>query len=81
MKMILGMVMAVALLGSAQAAQFSAPEMTGSGSIILIEGGCGPGGHRDYNGYCRSNYREWDYGRACPPGWHLGSGGRRCWPN
>jgi hypothetical protein len=21
------------------------------------------------------------YGRVCPPGWHLGYWGQRCWPN
>jgi hypothetical protein len=80
MKAFLGLVMAVALVTPIQAAQTVAPEPTVSNPIILAEGGCGRDYHRDYAGYCRPNWRDWD-GRACPPGWHLGPEGRRCWPN
>lgn len=46
-----------------------------SGSIELVSGGCGPGGHRDPYGYCRPN-GPYGYGygrpvyRGCPPGMH-----------
>jgi hypothetical protein len=62
-----------------------------AGSIILTEGGCGPGGYRDNYGYCRAyggpygyaprDYYEEGYGVrwTCPPGWHFGRG--RCWPD
>jgi hypothetical protein len=81
MKALLGLVMAAALIAPAtQAAQTEGPGVTGAGSIILAEGGCGRDYHRDFRGYCVPNWREWE-GRACPPGWHLGPEGRRCWPN
>jgi hypothetical protein len=28
----------------------------GHSPIVKVEGGCGPGGHRDRFGYCRPNY-------------------------
>jgi hypothetical protein len=80
MRAFLGLVMAAALVSPTQAAPVMVPRASDAGVVILVEGGCGPDYHRDYNGYCRPNWREWD-GRACPPHWHLGSEGRRCWPN
>ena len=82
MKSFLGLVMAAALIIPVQAAPtVTAPSSTG-GPIVLVRDGCGPDYHRDGAGYCRPNWREWENGwRACPPGWHLGSEGRRCWPN
>ncbi len=85
MKAFLGLVLAASLAAptfatSARAVQTEVPGVTGNGSIILAEGGCGRDYHRDERGYCRPNWREYE-GRACPPGWHLGDGGRRCWPN
>ncbi len=55
----------------------AAPEVT------LVYGGCGVFGHRGPYGHCRaggqfSGYRA---GRPCPPGFHLGPRGARCWPN
>jgi hypothetical protein len=80
MKVLLGLVMASALIIPAQSAPTIASQPQIAGSTILVEGGCGRDYHRDERGYCRPNWREWD-GRACPPGWHLGGEGRRCWPN
>jgi len=84
MKAFLGLVTAATLALptlaiSAHAAQSPIPGASGAGSVILVEGGCGPDYHRDERGYCRPNWREWERGRACPPGWHLGRD--RCWPN
>lgn len=53
-----------------------------AGDIIQVYGGCGPYGHRGPYGGCRPGGQAGGYyGRACPPGFHLGGGGRRCWPN
>ena len=80
MKAFLGLVMAAALISPTYAAPAAIPATSTGGPVILVEGGCGPDHHRDERGYCRPNWREWG-GRACPPGWHLGAEGRRCWPN
>ena len=52
-------------------------------NLTLVYGGCGPMGHRGPYGGCRAGGQWGGYGRgrACPPGFHLGGGGRRCWPN
>jgi hypothetical protein len=80
MKAFLGLIMAAALISPTQAAFTPMPQTSVTGSVILVEGGCGRDYHRDDRGYCRPNWREWD-GRVCPPGWHLGPEGHRCWPN
>ena len=51
--------------------------------IIQVYGGCGPFGHRGPYGGCRPGGQAGGYvrGRACPPGFHIGPYGRRCWPN
>ncbi|MGI4976036.1 MAG: GCG_CRPN prefix-to-repeats domain-containing protein [Janthinobacterium lividum] len=50
--------------------------------VVQVYGGCGPYGHRGPYGYCRPGGQlspgPW---RFCPPGWHLGRYGRRCWLN
>jgi hypothetical protein len=79
MKVFLGLIMAAALALPAQAGLTVVPGASGAGSVILVEGGCGPDGHRDRDGYCRPNWHE-DRG-VCPRGYHLGGEGRRCWPN
>jgi hypothetical protein len=34
-------------------------------------------------GHCRAGGQAGGYGRGrpCPPGWHIGGGGRHCWRN
>jgi len=82
MKAIMGLVMAAALISPTQAAPSLELHTSTDGSIIQVEGGCGRDYHRDERGFCHPNWREWQNGwRACPPGWHLGGEGRRCWPN
>ena len=51
--------------------------------IILAFGGCGPYGHRGPWGGCRPGGQWGGYipGVSCPPGWHIGPYGQRCWPN
>ncbi len=46
-------------------------------SIIRVAEGCGPGWWRGPGGRCHPMAMN----RACPPGYHLGPHGRRCWPN
>lgn len=76
----------VALLASASAANAMSAGNPASGTasnLTLVYGGCGPMGHRGPYGGCRPGGQWGGYvrGRACPPGFHLGGGGRRCWPN
>ena len=51
--------------------------------IIQVYGRCGPYGHRGPYGGCRTGGQRGGYvrGRSCPPGFHIGPYGRRCWPN
>lgn len=60
-------------------------------AIVQVYGGCGGYGHRGPYGGCRPGGQFSGYGPgyapgygpgyACPPGWHLGPYGRRCWGN
>jgi hypothetical protein len=54
-----------------------------SPDVTLVFGGCGPYAHRGPYGGCRPGGQWGGYwrGRPCPPGFHLGPYGRRCWPN
>ena len=45
-----------------------------SAEIVLVSGGCGPYGHRGPYGGCRPIFN-------CPPGWHPGPYGQRCFRN
>jgi len=51
--------------------------------IEQVYGGCGPYGHRGPFGGCRwgGQWGGYGWGTACPPGFHLGPYGRRCWPS
>lgn len=52
------------------------------GNMIRVYGGCGPYGHRGPWGGCRPGGQWGGYNwNSCPPGFHLGPYGRRCWPN
>ena len=79
---ILGAGLALGLGAQAQAAIAVQPLQT-EAAIIKAYGGCGPMGHRGPYGGCRpgGQYGGYRYGRACPPGFHLGPYGRRCRPN
>jgi hypothetical protein len=74
------------VLGAALALSFATtsnaailPVQTGpvSGLAIKVAEGCGPGMWRGPGGRCHPMFN----GRACPPGYHLGPEGKRCWPN
>jgi hypothetical protein len=51
--------------------------------VTLVYGGCGVFGHRGPYGGCRAGGQAGGYGRGrpCPPGFHLGPRGAKCWPN
>jgi hypothetical protein len=74
-----------ALLGLTMTAALTVPAFATPPPMTMAEGGCGPGFHRDYYGYCRPNgpppgyYAPERTRWVCPPGWHYGGG--RCWPN
>jgi hypothetical protein len=83
MKIILSAAMSLSLVGVADAAVTVAPVEKSNSGIIQVYGGCGPYGHRGPYGGCRAGgqWGGYRWGRACPPGFHLGPYGRRCWPN
>lgn len=67
----------------ARAMPLATPGAYPDANIVLVYDGCGPYGHRGPYGGCRSE-EQWggyQWGRPCPPGFHLGRWGRRCWPN
>ena len=75
---------ALPMAGMASARAMTPPALAGThGSIVEVSGGCGPGGHRDFYGRCVPNFRPFyrPVYRACPPRFHLGPYGGRCFPN
>jgi hypothetical protein len=74
---------ALAAAAPAYAAMPADQGVTAENPIVQVWGGCGPYGHRGPYGGCRPGGQAGGYrfGRACPPGFHLGRYGRRCWPN
>ncbi|KAF0212768.1 MAG: hypothetical protein FD139_3349 [Methylocystaceae bacterium] len=83
LRMGLALVFAAAMAAPAYAAMPLAPTETAGAPIVQAYGGCGPYGHRGPYGGCRwgGQWGGYGVGRACPPGFHLGPYGRRCWPN
>ena len=84
LSMIAGLGVALlAMTPTAQAMPMSNPAPVPDAGLTLVYGGCGPMGHRGPYGGCRPGGQWGGYvrGRSCPPGFHLGGGGRRCWPN
>ncbi len=84
MKVVLGMVMAAALMAPALAGPGLMPPSAAGSPAMQVRDGCGPGYFRNMYGHCRPE--EWERERhyerlECPRGYHLIEGGRRCWPN
>ena len=69
--------LAFGLATASQAAMMPMPVEHDSGLTIKVAEGCGPGFWRGPMGACH----PFAVHRACPPGYHLGREGRRCWPN
>jgi hypothetical protein len=65
------------LATAAGATVMRAPIATVDNSIVKVAEGCGPGWWRGPGGRCH----PFAQGRLCPPGYHIGPWGRRCWPN
>jgi hypothetical protein len=83
LKNALALVVTIGLGIPAQAAMQPAPVEKSPSAVILVYGGCGIYGHRGPYGGCRPGGQAGGYwaGRPCPPGFHLGPYGRRCWAN
>ena len=74
---VLGAVLAFSFATASDAAIMPVPVGTGSDLTIRVAEGCGPGFWRGPGGRCH----PFAAGRLCPPGYHIGPEGRRCWPN
>jgi hypothetical protein len=73
---VLSAALAFGLATAANAGVAPAP-VNGQSLIVKVAEGCGAGWWRGPNGRCH----PMAVNRACPPGFHLGPEGQRCWPN
>jgi hypothetical protein len=73
----LGVALAFGLATPSNAAILPAPVGPSADLTIKVAEGCGPGMWRGPGGHCH----PFAQGRLCPPGYHIGREGRRCWPN
>jgi hypothetical protein len=77
--------LALGLANAAQAATAFSPMPTNDDNIIKVGEGCGADRWRAPDGQCRWFHTPYGSARGtrfeCPPGWHIGEGGGRCWPN
>jgi hypothetical protein len=74
---VLSSALLLGLASAASAAVVAAPPAQPGTLVIKVAQGCGPGFWRGPGGHCHPYARH----RACPRGYHLGSHGKRCWPN
>ena len=74
---ILSGALALGLATAANAGITPAPLGGADGVVIKVAEGCGAGWWRSPDGRCHPYAR----GRWCPPGYHIGPEGRRCWPD
>jgi hypothetical protein len=88
LKSLLGAVASAALIMAVQVQGVEALPLTNlqgaaAPEVTLVYGGCGVFGHRGPYGGCRAGGQAGGYGRGrpCPPGFHLGPHGAKCWPN
>ncbi len=72
-----GTLLACGAVTAASAGIMPVQRSTADGLVITVAEGCGPGWWRGPAGRCHPFAR----GRLCPPGYHIGPQGRRCWPN
>ena len=81
----IGMTLAFGVAGAAAAAVVPVPVMTVDHGIIQVGEGCGAGMWRAGDNICRPFRSPYGSNRGtrfeCPPGWHIGPGGAKCWPN
>lgn len=87
-----GALMAFGAAGTSQAQSIPLDSMgQPSAGLIYVADGCGPNWYRGPGGACHRFGRgpyPWGYytpaphqWNPCPPGYYLGAGGQRCWPN
>jgi hypothetical protein len=77
-KMILvGAILTFGLASLASAGTMPVQRSNGDSLVTPAAEGCGPGRWRGPRGGCH----PFAVGRLCPPGYHIGRYGRRCWPN
>jgi hypothetical protein len=74
---ILGATLVFGLATAASAGIMATPVAKPDGLVVKVAEGCGPGFWRGPGGRCHPMAMN----RACPPGYHLGPEGKRCWPN
>jgi hypothetical protein len=73
----LGAALAFSLATASNAAIMPLPVGSPSDLTVKVAEGCGPGWWRGPGGRCHPMAT----GRLCPPGYHIGPEGHRCWPN
>jgi hypothetical protein len=73
----IGAALALSLATTSYAAMAPVPVGPASDLTIKVAEGCGPGFWRGPGGRCH----PFAQGRLCPPGYHIGAEGHRCWPN
>ena len=73
----LGVALAFGVATAAGAAITPAVVGKGNSVVIKVAEGCGPGFWRGPGGKCHPMFD----GKVCPPGYHLGPEGKKCWPN
>ena len=82
---LMAMTMTVGLATAASAAIAVVPPAVADSGITQVGEGCGANRWRGPDGQCRpfntpyGNRRGTPY--ECPPGWHIGPQGGRCWRN
>jgi hypothetical protein len=69
--------LAFGLVSAASAGIAYTPIAKPDSAISKVAEGCGAGWWRGPEGRCH----PMAVGRACPPGYHLGAEGKKCWPN
>ena len=74
---VLSAALALGFATAASAGVTPAPITNPDSVIVKVAEGCGPGWWRGPGGRCHPMAMN----RACPPGYHLGPHGQRCWPN
>ena len=74
---VLSTALVLGLATAASAGIATAPIGNNQSLIVKVAEGCGPGWWRGPGGRCHPMARA----RLCPPGFHIGPEGRRCWPN
>ena len=75
--LILSGALAIGLATAAGAGIAYTPIQKSDSLIVKVAEGCGAGFWRGPGGRCH----PFAVHRACPPGYHVGPEGKRCWPN